>query len=93
MSTIATTVIGTIAAVCCCLAYIPQWKKCWQTRSTGDLSLAMFSSLTVGVGLWIVYGVLQNDLVIVIANAVAFVPLLGILYLKVRATLSGERSG
>lgn len=56
-------------------------------RQGGDLSLLMFSILTTGVGAWVLYGVLKHDVVIVIANAVSFCCLSGILWFKLREKL------
>mgnify|MGYP001047240943 CR=1 FL=1 len=78
------TVIGTLAAICTTVSYVPQLKKCWQTGSAGDLSLRMLAILAVGVALWIVYGVLKGDWVIIVANAVSLALLLGILSFKLR---------
>ena len=79
-----TTVIGLFAAFCTTVSYIPQLKKCWDTGSADDLSLKMFSILAAGIALWIVYGVLQNDMVIVLANSVSLCFLMGILYFRLR---------
>jgi MtN3 and saliva related transmembrane protein len=79
-----TTLIGLLAAFCTTVSYYPQLKKCWATGSAGDLSLKMFVTLAAGVGLWIIYGFLKSDFVIIIANAVSFVLLMGILYFKLR---------
>jgi MtN3 and saliva related transmembrane protein len=78
------TAVGLFAAVCTTLSYFPQLKKCWETGSAGDLSLKMFLTLALGVATWIVYGFLQRDFVIILANAVSFCLLLGILYFKLR---------
>ncbi|HKH02476.1 MAG TPA: SemiSWEET transporter [Bradyrhizobium sp.] len=78
------TAVGLFAAFCTTLSYFPQLKKCWETKSAGDLSLKMFLILTLGVATWILYGYLQGDLVIVIANSVSLCLLLGILYFKLR---------
>jgi MtN3 and saliva related transmembrane protein len=80
----ATTLIGLMAAFCTTASYIPQLKKCWETRSAGDLSLKMFSILAAGIALWVVYGVLQGDAVIILANSVSLVLLAGILYFRLR---------
>ena len=77
-----TTVIGFAAACGTTVSYIFQLKKCWQTRKVDDLSLPMFAILATGVALWIVYGVLQQDIVVIVANVVSLVFLLGILYFK-----------
>jgi MtN3 and saliva related transmembrane protein len=79
-----TTLVGLVAAFCTTASYYPQLKKCWVTGSAGDLSLKMFLTLAGGVALWVVYGVLQKDVVIIIANAVSLCLLFGILYFKVR---------
>jgi len=79
-----TTIVGLVAAFCTTVSYYPQLKKCWQTGSAGDLSLKMFLTLGAGVALWIVYGVLKSDVVIILANVVSLALLLGILYFKIR---------
>jgi MtN3 and saliva related transmembrane protein len=66
------------------------------TGSAGDLSLKMFLTLAAGVALWVVYGLLKSDVVIIIANAVSFVLLMGILYFQLgehRASEGNEHAG
>jgi MtN3 and saliva related transmembrane protein len=79
-----TTLIGLVAAFCTTVSYYPQLKKCWATGSAGDLSLTTFMTLSAGVGLWVIYGILKSDVVIIIANAVSLALLLGILYFKLQ---------
>jgi MtN3 and saliva related transmembrane protein len=86
-----TTLIGLLAAFCTAVSYLPQVKKCWETGRTGDLSLRMFSILAAGIALWIVYGVLQSDGVIIIANSVSFALLAVILYFKLRERRAERR--
>ena len=62
--------VGGIAAILASLSYIPQVRKAWPRGSTKDLSLGMLAALTLGLGLWIVYGVLRGDRVIITANAI-----------------------
>lgn len=81
------TLIGLVAAFCTTISYIPQLKKVWQTGSTEDISLKMFLILAIGIALWIVYGILQSDAVIVLANSVSLLLLSGILFFKVREVL------
>ena len=70
--------------LCTTVSYYPQLKKCWETGSAGDLSLKMFLTLATGVALWVVYGFLKSDVVIIIANAVSLALLSGLLYFKLR---------
>ena len=86
------TIIGVAAAFCTTVSYIPQLKKVWETRETKDISLKMFLILAAGIALWIVYGVLQGDAVIVLANAVSLLLLSGILFFKVRETFGISRT-
>jgi MtN3 and saliva related transmembrane protein len=79
-----TTFIGVTAAACTTASYVPQLMKCWATGSSGDLSLKMFLILAAGIFLWVVYGVLQGDAVIIIANAVSLCLLACILSFKLR---------
>ena len=82
MSTIA-TVIGLTAAVCTTAANLPQLKKAWVTCQADDLSLKTLLLFGSGLVLWIIYGVLQKDVVIMLANGISLMILSAILYLKV----------
>jgi MtN3 and saliva related transmembrane protein len=86
------TIVGLLAALCTTVSYIPQLKKCWDTGSAGDLSLKMFSILAAGIALWICYGVMQGDAVIVLANSVSLLLLTGILYFKLRENVRPRAS-
>jgi MtN3 and saliva related transmembrane protein len=66
-----TTWLGLVAAGLTTLANVPQVWKAWFTKETDDLSLTMTITLATGLGLWVVYGFLQSDYVIVLANAIA----------------------
>src|SRR5688572_15692569 len=79
------TLIGAAAAFCTTVSYIPQLRKCWETGETGDLSLRMLLLLACGLGLWLVYGFLRADVVIIIANGISLALLGGIIFFKIRA--------
>lgn len=76
--------IGLLAAVCTTSSYVPQLKKCWDTGQADDLSLKMFLILSAGIGLWVLYGVMQSDTVIILSNAISLCFLAGILYFKLK---------
>lgn len=61
-------IIGYIAAFCTTIAFVPQAMTVYKSRSTRDLSLAMFLIFTLGVTMWLVYGLLLESYPIVIAN-------------------------
>jgi MtN3 and saliva related transmembrane protein len=63
------TSLGLLAAVLTSLSYIPQVRKALPRGSTHDLSVRTLIILAAGLSLWILYGMLQGDWVIVIANS------------------------
>jgi MtN3 and saliva related transmembrane protein len=81
MGTVATA-IGLAAAICTTAANLPQLKKAWVTGQTDDLSLKTLLLFASGLVLWIIYGVLQSDFVIILANGISLLILSVILYLK-----------
>jgi MtN3 and saliva related transmembrane protein len=89
----ATEMVGTIAAVCTTAAYVPQVHKCWTTRSAADLSLYMLIVLMGGVSLWVIYGLLRHDAVIVAANAVSTSLLASLVLFKLRDMAHRRRTG
>lgn len=75
--------IGYVAAFCTTIAFVPQALTVWKTRSTRDLSLAMFLIFTVGVALWLVYGLLLGSWPITIANIFTLILAGYILFMKI----------
>lgn len=81
--------IGACAAVLTSLSYLPQVRKAWPRGSTGDLSHRMLIALTSGLALWIAYGLLKGDWVIVAANSVGALLSGTVLACKIRDMRSG----
>jgi MtN3 and saliva related transmembrane protein len=84
------TLIGGAAAFSTTVSYVPQLRKCWTIGHTGDLSLKMLLLLAAGLSLWMVYGFIRADIVIIIANAVSLTPLGCILYFRFREQDSSQ---
>ena len=82
--------IGVCAAVLTSLSYIPQVRKAWPRGSTKDLSLHMLIVLTTGLSLWIGYGVLKSDWVIIVANSVGAILSASVLIFKIRDMRAGK---
>jgi MtN3 and saliva related transmembrane protein len=78
------TAIGLGAAFCTTIAFLPQAIKTWRTRSTKDISLGMFLIFSIGIALWLIYGLLQHDIPLIAANGITLVLALIILGLKIR---------
>lgn len=60
--------IGLSAGLLTSTAMVPQLTKVLKTRETENLSVAMILVLIAGVGLWTYYGILKNELPIILSN-------------------------
>ena len=78
------TIIGLVAATCTTISFLPQAIRIIKTKHTKDLSLAMYLILTLGIFLWLVYGILVKDLPLIIANSISLLCTSTILILKIR---------
>ena len=74
--------IGSLAACLTTLSFVPQAWLTFKTRDVSGVSLLMYSVFTVGVALWLAYGVLLRSWPMVIANAITLVLALMILAMK-----------
>jgi MtN3 and saliva related transmembrane protein len=80
--------IGSIAAVCTTLAFVPQVVQSWRTRDLTGISLPMYTIFTIGVLLWLVYGILIQDWPVIIANAITAMLASVVLLLKLKSSLA-----
>ena len=76
--------IGSLAAVLTTASFVPQVLHSFRTKDVSGISLTMYSAFTLGVGLWLVYGLLLGAWPIVIANAITVSLATCILVMKLR---------
>ncbi len=76
--------VGSIAAFLTTASFVPQAWHTFRTRDVSGISLGMYSFFTLGVALWLVYGVLIMAWPIIIANAITTSLALMILTMKIR---------
>lgn len=79
------TCIGSGAAICTTLAFVPQVIQSWRTRDLSGISLPMYLIFTTGVVLWFIYGILIQDWPVIIANAVTAILASTVLLLKLKS--------
>lgn len=79
-----TDLLGLLAGTLTTAAFVPQVVQAWRTHSTRDISLAMFVTFSVGVALWLWYGIALGSWPIILANIATLGLSLVILYLKFR---------
>ena len=76
--------IGSAAATLTTAAFIPQAWKVWSTRHTADISLGMYILFTLGVALWLGYGILLESWPIIIANCFTLLLASMVLMMKIK---------
>ena len=79
-----TEAIGIVAAVLTTVSFVPQVWHSFKTRDVSGISLGMYSAFTVGVALWLVYGILLQAWPLILANGVTLVMAVAILLMKLR---------
>jgi MtN3 and saliva related transmembrane protein len=78
------TFVGAIAATLTMFSFIPQIIKVLKTKSAKDVSIITILQLSLGVTLWIVYGIARGDPIIITANTVTLATLIITLFLHFR---------
>jgi MtN3 and saliva related transmembrane protein len=76
--------VGYAAAFCTTTAFVPQLTRVIRTRSARDISLPTFLLFSVGVFLWLLYGLYTGSKPVIASNSVTLVLSLSILILKLR---------
>jgi MtN3 and saliva related transmembrane protein len=83
-------VVGYIAAFFTTFSFAPQALLTLRTRDTSALSLGMYSMFVTGVAIWLVYGALKMDWIIVFANGLTLMLAMPILGMKIYNRLWGN---
>lgn len=77
-------VIGILAACLTTAAFVPQVMRAYASRRTKDLSLVMFLLFSLGLLLWIVYGIALRSAPVIAANTVTLGLSLYLIFLKLK---------
>jgi MtN3 and saliva related transmembrane protein len=76
--------IGSIAAICTTISFIPQLIRVYRLKSARDISLIMFLVFSLGVFLWMLYGIFIRSFPVILAKGFTLALSLAILVLKIR---------
>jgi len=77
------TLFGYPAAFLTTIAFVPQAWQSWRTRDLSGISLPMYALFTLGVALWLGYGLAIGSLPVIVANAVTLALAALVLWLKI----------
>ncbi|HQU30280.1 MAG: SemiSWEET transporter [Planctomycetia bacterium] len=76
------SIVGTLAAICTTIGYIPQIVRGIRTKNLNDVSPMMLTLLLVGCSLWLAYGIHLKDPIIALANGFTLSFVITILLLR-----------
>ncbi len=76
--------LGYLAATLTTASFVPQAWLTLRTRDVSGISLGKYSVFTVGVALWLVYGISLGEWPIIVANALTVALAAVILGMKIR---------
>jgi MtN3 and saliva related transmembrane protein len=82
--------VGLLAGALTTIAFVPQAVKIWMTKSADDVSYLMFGIFSVGIVLWLAYGIALGAMPIIVANVVTLV--LSVLVIALKVRYSGRRA-
>jgi MtN3 and saliva related transmembrane protein len=85
--------LGYAAAILTTGSFVPQAVLTLRTRDVRGISLAMYSAFTLGVALWLAYGVALGQWPIVVANAVTLALATTILVTKIVVERQNRKEG
>lgn len=67
------TCLGLVAGAITSVAGIPQVMRVYRTRQVRDLSVWQPVLLSIGITLWLIYGIIINDMPLIVADLVSLV--------------------
>jgi MtN3 and saliva related transmembrane protein len=89
------TLLGLLAGACTTVSFLPQVMRTFRTRSASDISWGWLCLFATGVSGWLAYGLLRNDVAIIVANATTLFLVTTLAALKAAAasaTVLGRRT-
>jgi len=74
-------ILGSSAAILTMFSFVPQIFKVIKNKSAKDVSFITLLQLSLGVSLWIIYGINLRNTIIIMANSVTLITLIILLFL------------
>lgn len=77
-------VLGFCAAILTTISFLPQVIKIYKSKETKSISFAMYVVLSLGVLMWLVYGIHLKSMPMIIANTITLILTIYILFMKMK---------
>lgn len=84
-------VTGFAAAFCTTTAFIPQLVRVVRLKSARDISLGTFLLFSIGVFLWLLYGIYSGSRPVIASNGFTLILSISILILKLKYDRNATR--
>lgn len=84
-----TEIIGYFAAFLTTASFLPQVLKALKTKDTTGISLIMYLMFISGVILWLIYGILLENKIIIFANLITLILAGIVLLVKIKNIAQG----
>lgn len=75
-------IIGLIAGIITSMGFLPQLFKSYKTEKLDDISYFMPAVLSLGMGIWFVYGYLINSIAVMAANSFGIFCCICLIFMK-----------
>lgn len=83
--------IGYAAGTLTTIAFLPQVLHVRKTKRADDLSIGTLVGFTVGISLWLLYGIITRQMPVILANAVTLALQGSIIFMKLRYAKAEKR--
>jgi MtN3 and saliva related transmembrane protein len=65
------TIVGAVAGVASTTSFLPQLVKVLRTRDTSSISAGMYVVTVTAFALWVTYGVMLNEMPLILSNGLS----------------------
>lgn len=79
-----TPVLGIVAGGLTTIMLIPQLRKTLKTKEVEDISMGTFVTASIGLVLWLIYGIFKQDIALMITNSAGLLLNIVMIFLKIR---------
>jgi MtN3 and saliva related transmembrane protein len=86
-----TDLLGYVAGALTTIAFVPQAWRTFRTKDVSGISLRMYCIFTLGIAVWLAYGIVLKETPMMVANSVSLVLACIVLGMKLRYRRSGPQ--
>ncbi|HEX7891225.1 MAG TPA: SemiSWEET transporter [Ramlibacter sp.] len=76
--------LGYAAATLTSLSFVPQAWRTFRTKDVSGISLKMYAVFTLGVAVWLAYGIVLGEVPMMLANGLTLVLACAVLVMRLR---------